>query len=47
MRVVDRRMARRLVDRGWKVSPPEPAPADPCANGCSDPAAHAEGGHDI
>lgn len=20
---------------------------DPCANGCSDPAAHAEGGHDV
>jgi hypothetical protein len=25
----------------------EPYPEDPCASGCSDPAAHAEGGHDV
>lgn len=24
-----------------------PWPADPCADGCVDPAVHAEGGHDV
>lgn len=55
MRVVDQRMARRLRDRGWTVVPPMPVPAlrdlgddvDPCAGGCSNPAVHAEGGHDV
>ncbi len=31
-------------DAAWKVEQP---PADPCADGCSDPAAHAEGAHDL
>lgn len=46
MRARDSRYAARLRSRGWKVAEPT-VPADPCANGCSDPAAHAEGGHDV
>lgn len=73
MRTVDRRMAARLVARGWTVVPPAPPHSwqefnvhgntcaypgcnltedehlnwSPCAQGCPDPARHAEGGHDV
>jgi hypothetical protein len=69
MQAKDERIATRLKERGWQVSPPSqptwccPAhgqhPHDgatcldcykcrPCADGrCIDPAAHAEGGHDV
>ena len=54
MRARDERYAARLRDRGWLVLEPATPEEierlralDPCADGCSDPAAHAEGGHDV
>lgn len=58
MQAVDERYAARLRSRGWFVlAPATPDDAErlrdlldedgPCAITCSDPAAHAEGGHDV
>ena len=58
MNAKDQRIAARLRGRGWVCVPPEllgasllgrgpRADAGPCAGGCPDPAAHAEGGHDV
>jgi hypothetical protein len=54
MRAVDQRMADRLRRRGWKLTPPPPAPLPidgeephPCIPVCRDPEMHAEGGHDV
>lgn len=31
----------------WQETKKAATPSDPCAGGCSDPARHAEGGHDV